>query len=89
MPVIKMELTRTVEVVVDYPLFKRHGSRVYRIAEDETIEVCDGGNFDNIIRVGKLCYTNTIILNGEDIPEYEFNYSFAKVLELIKSKSPK
>lgn len=88
MATIQIEKKEMVEVEVNYPLFKQHGSAFYKITENETIEVNHVPFYERGFRVGKICYTDLVILNGTDITEQDFNRAFMETLDFLQSKSP-
>lgn len=86
MATIKVERKEIVELEVNYPAFKKHGNGCYKVTENETIEVRTDD--DKGFRIGKVCYTDLVLLNGSDITEREFNAAFMEVLEFVLSRSP-
>jgi hypothetical protein len=89
---ITIKKEETIELDIQFPLFKQHGSCVYKIvSEDDWIAVGIEALFNETslrIFTKKPCWYGNVLADGKDITEQEFNTVFLEVLDLAKSKSP-
>lgn len=85
MPTITVKRESKVEVEVFYPLYKTFGSHVYKITEDQTIEVRNNNEETKIAVRAKFPYTDMVILDGITISYRDFEKALIAAREKLFS----
>jgi len=86
---MKLTITKTEleEVEMKFPVYKKHSSNYYKgISEKEW--VCVIPIISSISVSENIYQLDRILINGEDVPEEEFNSVFIEVFSKIKTYKP-
>lgn len=87
MATLTVKYTKHIEqkIEVSFPLFKQHGSAVYKIqSEKDWIEVyCNHDKKEIAVTDKGFCYSHLVLCEGAEISEEKFDARYQEALETI------
>lgn len=89
---ITIEKTETIELDVQFPLYKKYGSSIHWIMDENNWVEVDESDVQSrkkiVIHSQKPAWHDLVLLQGIDVTPQQFNTAFMNVLDIINSKSP-